>query len=110
VYGVLVPNNRDGRAPCVAITEKPNAKLDLAGLLKHARKNLPPYAVPLFIRMTPAIAVTATLKHQKVDLRNEGIDIAKVSDPLFYLDEKLSAYVPLTKEVYARITTPKARI
>ena len=44
---------------------------------------------------------------------NLGIDDIHdvwVSDPLFYLDEKLSAYVPLTKEVYARITTPKARI
>jgi len=110
VVGVLIPNNQDGRAPMVAITEKPGSKVDLAGLLKHARKNLPPYAVPLFIRMTPAIAITATLKHQKVEVRNEGIDVNKVKDPLFYLDDKLNAYVPLTKEVYARITAPKARI
>jgi len=103
VFGVLIPNNRDGRAPCVAITEKPNIKLDLQKLLAHAKKNLPPYAVPLFIRITPSIAVTATMKHQKVELRNEGIDIDKVKDPLFYLDDK-KGYVPLTRDVYARYT------
>jgi fatty-acyl-CoA synthase len=51
VYGVLIPNNQDGRAPCCAITLKSGVdKLDLAKFLAHARKNLPSYAVPLFLR------------------------------------------------------------
>jgi acyl-CoA synthetase (AMP-forming)/AMP-acid ligase II len=112
VYGVLIPNNQDGRAPCAAITvvdgEKGN-KLDLKGLLAHVKKNLPSYAVPLFIRLTPAIAVTATMKHQKGELRSEGIDISKVKDPLFYLNGQ-EGYVPLTPQVYAKITTPGARL
>jgi len=39
-----------------------------------------------------------------------SIDVAKVPEPLYYLDPKQSTYVPLTKDVYARITTPGARL
>ncbi|KAH9259719.1 hypothetical protein BASA82_000243 [Batrachochytrium salamandrivorans] len=110
VYGVQVPNNQDGRAPCAAITFNPSVtKFDFAGFLQHCTKNLPSYAVPLFIRVTPAIAVTATLKHQKGDLRSEGIDISKVKDAMYYWNDK-EGYVLLTPQVYAKITTPGARL
>ena len=111
VYGVVVPNNQDGRAPCAALTPKDGdmKNLDLNALLKHCSKNLPAYAVPLFIRVTPQIAVTATLKHQKGDLRNEGIDISKVKDAIYYWNGD-KGYVPLTPELYAKITTPNARL
>ena len=109
----------------MAISTVGNAPLDLAGLYAHAKKNLcvslrghvaltrvqrPSYAVPLFIRVTPALAITATLKHQKVDLRNEGMDIFKIKDAMYFLDEKLGKYVSLDKAVFARITTPGARL
>jgi fatty-acyl-CoA synthase len=83
--------------------------VDLKGLLKHLQTNLPSYAVPLFLRIMPQIAVTATFKHQKGDLRNEGIDIGKIQEPLYYWDGP-NGYVPLTKEVYAKITSPGARL
>jgi len=111
VYGVLVPNNQDGRAPCAAITPKDGnlSNLDLDAFRKYVSSNLPPYAVPLFLRIIPQIAVTATMKHQKGDLRNEGIDIAKVKDKLFYLHSE-KGYIPLTPQVYAQVTTPGARL
>jgi fatty-acyl-CoA synthase len=111
VYGVLIPNNQDGRAPCAAITPKDGdmKNLDLQALLKHTKANLPVYAVPLFIRITPQIAVTATLKHQKGDLRNEGIDLSKIKDPLYFWNGD-KGYVPLTPELYAQITKPGARL
>jgi hypothetical protein len=37
------------------------------------------------------------------------MDISKVSDKLFYLQDG-KEYVPLTKEVYAKICTPGARL
>jgi len=98
---------------------------------RHLKKNLPSYSVPMFLRIMPEIEITATLKHSKVQVRNEGIDIFKVkgenillwlccyktcqtktsnAEPMFYLDPKANTYIPLTKEVYARITTPHARL
>ena len=65
--------------------------------------------MPLFIRITPNIAITATLKHQKGDLRNEGIDISKVKDKLYFLQNG-EEYVELTKELFAKISTPGARL
>lgn len=111
VYGVLIPNNQDGRAPCAAITPADGdlSKLDLNKFREHCQTNLPSYAVPLFLRITPQIAITATLKHQKGELRKDGIDISKVKDPLFYLDSQ-QGYVPLDAAVYGRITTPNARL
>jgi acyl-CoA synthetase (AMP-forming)/AMP-acid ligase II len=107
VYGVLIPNNRDGRAPMAAITLKGRSEeVDLKAMAKHFKKNLPDYAVPLFLRFTPKIDITATFKHQKVELRNEGMDIAKVKDPMYFLDGKNGEYVKLTPDVYGKITQP----
>ena len=112
VVGVLVPNNQDGRAPMAAITPLNGEfhMLDLDGFLKHCRKNLPEYAVPLFLRITPQIDVTATMKHQKVQLRKEGIDIAVVQDPIYYLNHATNKYEPLDGPAFAKITTPGARL
>jgi fatty-acyl-CoA synthase len=110
VYGVLIPNNQDGRAPCAAITPVDNdiKNIDMAKLIVHLKKHLPSYAVPLFLRIAPQMEMTATLKQTKGSLRTEGVDISKVKDPLFYLEG--DKYVPLSKEVYAKITTPGARL
>jgi acyl-CoA synthetase (AMP-forming)/AMP-acid ligase II len=110
VYGVLIPNNQDGRAPCAAISPVDGnlANIDMAKLAAYLKKNLPVYAIPLFLRVIPQMEMTATLKQTKGTLRTEGIDILKVKDPLFFLDG--DKYVPLTKEIYAKITTPGARL
>jgi len=63
VYGVAIPG-KDGRA-CMAACVIDDA-LDWAELGKHLQKNLPLYAVPIFIRKLAAIEVTGTFKHTKV--------------------------------------------
>lgn len=108
VYGIIVPNNQDGRAPCAAITCDENA-VDLDKLAAHLKKNLPSYAVPLFLRIMKQVDVTATFKHQKVDLRNQGIDINVVKEPLYYLQDGIK-YVKLDPQVYARICAPFAKL
>lgn len=105
-----------------------------------------PQAVPVFVRRLQQMQATATLKHQKVSLRNEGIDVVRcgelaprprrsslsehlnfsyrsrrmtdselcwcvsgaVTDPMYYLDG--DKYLPLTREAYAKITAPNARM
>ena len=63
IFGAAIPG-KDGRA-CMAAMVMDDS-LDLAGLLAHARKELPSYAVPLFIRKLPEIEITGTFKHRKV--------------------------------------------
>jgi hypothetical protein len=40
--------------------------VDFAGLLAHMQKNLPRYAIPLFLRFLGEQTVTSTFKHVKV--------------------------------------------
>lgn len=104
VYGVLVPNH-DGRAGCAAIPKDVAATMDLVKLAEHARKSLPKYSVPLFLRVVPSIDATGTVKQLKVALRNEGIEHTKCgSDPLYWLPPGAKAYVPFQSQDYEALT------
>jgi fatty-acyl-CoA synthase len=114
VYGVQIPNNMDGRAPTAAITpiDGDIAKIDLGKLAEHAKKNLPSYAVPLFLRMQPQMAVTATLKLQKVELRTSGIEHDKIGqhDKLFWMHPQKKTYVEFTPADLKEISQHKAKL
>jgi len=71
--------------------------------------NLPSYAVPVFVRYLPSLDLTGTFKLQKVQLRTEGCDPAKVKDPLFVLDKSTGKYIPLTAEMYREFCVPGAK-
>ncbi|KAK3352160.1 hypothetical protein B0H65DRAFT_547133 [Neurospora tetraspora] len=93
VYGVQLPNH-DGRAGCAAISlegGEPNKEV-LESLAKHARKTLPKYAVPLFLRVMKEVGgqTTGTMKQQKHVLRQQGVDpgrVGKEGDRLYWLEE-----------------------
>jgi len=112
IYGALVPGNEDGRAPMAAITPKDGdlSNLDLDGFLKMAKDNLPSYAVPLFIRIRPEMPVTATMKHQKAQLRKEGVDLDQVEDEVFWLNPDAKTYAKLTKADLQRIENQEVKI
>ncbi|KAI4595827.1 putative NRPS-like protein biosynthetic cluster [Pestalotiopsis sp. 9143b] len=82
VYGVQLPNH-DGRAGCVALVlkDQPN-DATMRSLAQHNKKMLPKYAVPIFLRVVKdgGISITGTLKHQKQDLRSEGVEPSKIGD------------------------------
>lgn len=82
VYGVELPHH-DGRAGCVAIVlQKPPSEDLMSSLAEHARRTLPKYAVPIFLRVVRGVgaSITGTNKHQKHDLRVQGVDPAKMGD------------------------------
>ncbi|KAF2007161.1 acetyl-CoA synthetase-like protein [Amniculicola lignicola CBS 123094] len=94
VYGVLVPRH-DGRAGCAAAVFKntgdagklPSAQM-LKKLAEHLHKELPAFAVPLFLRVTKSILTTGTNKQQKAHLQKDGIDVKMVEesgDVLYWL-------------------------
>ncbi|CAD7957410.1 unnamed protein product [Amoebophrya sp. A120] len=120
VYGVVVPNQPDGRAPLVALTLQRGCREDFARggsatgqtdedsgslqrflndrLLPLCRKKLPSYAVPLFVRVVhthAAMEHTETWKLKKGGMRQQGIDPQHCSpDRLFSLVTTTAAEDP----------------
>ena len=98
VFGVPVPG-ADGKAGMACLVVGP--EFDIAAFARHAENELPRYARPLFVRILRDMRVTSTLKHQKGEYRSEGYDPDRTSDPLFA--SVGGRYLPLTRELYARI-------
>jgi acyl-CoA synthetase (AMP-forming)/AMP-acid ligase II len=113
VYGVELPNH-DGRAGCAAVSLGDGKALDdqtATSLAQHARKRLPKYAVPIFLRVLKEMEVTGTMKHQKVNLRKDGVDPSKTgSDEIFWLPPGESKYVRFGKSDWEKIAGGKARL
>jgi len=103
VYGVQIPNT-DGRAGMAAIVTMINLEdFNLKGLAASFSKNLPQYAVPIFLRFKSNLSTTATFKLKKGKLKQENIDLEKIDDPLYVMLPGKSEYVPLTNEIYENI-------
>ena len=104
VYGVEIPNT-NGRAGMAAITPRGAFGHDeAASLLAFLRRELPPYAVPVFLRLQAAVQTTGTFKYQKAHLKQDGFDPAACGDEkLMVWLPGTSEYVWLTPEVHAAI-------
>ena len=106
VYGVAVEGH-DGRAGMAALVVAP--EFDIGDFKARLEVALPPYAQPLFLRLTPRLETTGTFKQRKADLVAAGFDPAKAPPPLYFRDGA-NGFVPLTPEAYQRITAPDARL
>jgi len=103
VYGVRIPGT-DGRAGMVALVPSGTpGDLDLQGLADRLRSELPPYAVPRFVRLTGVLETTGTHKIKKFQLREEGFDPECICDPLFVMLPGGESYVELTADIYREI-------
>jgi fatty-acyl-CoA synthase len=107
VYGVALPG-MEGRAGMAALVVRDD--LDLEALSAHVVAELAPYARPLFLRILPAMEITGTFKHRKVDLVREGFDPRKVEDPIHFLDPETNRYVRLDGPMCDRILAGEIRI
>ena len=108
VYGVEVVG-MEGRAGMATIVGSEKT-VDLTKLLQQLSLSLPAYAIPLFVRLSADVDTTGTLKLKKVDLRNEGYDLGKVSDPLYFLHPTQKTYVPFTQELQDEIARGTIRL
>lgn len=83
VYGVEIPGS-DGRAGMAAI--KADEGFDIDAFAQHVERELAAYQRPLFLRLLEGeMNITGTFKHQKVEYREQGWDLARVVDPIFAL-------------------------
>jgi len=106
VYAVPVPGT-EGRAGMAAVVVA--AQFELAALRRHLQA-LPAYARPLFIRIVPAIELTGTFRLKKGELARQGYDPARVSDPVYFDDRSLEAYVRVDAALYERLRAGSLRL
>lgn len=110
VYGVQVPGH-DGRAGMAALTlTVPPAQFDGKACAAVLTRQLPAYAVPLFLRVRDEHEITGTFKNRKVELKNEGFDLARVKDPVFFYKGVEEGYVPLMPEMIEGIVRGVVRV
>ena len=103
IYGVKIPGT-DGRAGMA--TFAPDVKIEefnFKGLAIYLLENLPPYGVPIFLRVKSELATTSTFKIKKSLLKKEGFDIDNIDDVLYVMLPHEADYIPLTKEIYKDI-------
>jgi fatty-acyl-CoA synthase len=106
VYGVEIPGT-DGRAGMASIVAEDG--FDFAAFRRHLTDHLPHYARPVFLRLCSRLEATATFKQAKSGLMREGYDPALISDPLFFNDPHLSAFVPLDAAVCEQLRSGRIR-
>ena len=77
---------------------------------RHARKDLPNYAIPLFLRVVSQAAMNSNgLKQDKVQPRKEGVDPAQVrGDRLYVL--RGDRYVRFTAADWTDLSAARARL
>lgn len=82
---------------------------DFQALLEALRRELPAYAVPLFLRLSTQLETAGTFKHKKTPLKEQGYDVARCEDPLYAWLPGSDRYVPLTPALQAEITAGRYR-
>ncbi len=107
VYAVRVPEH-EGAAGMAMIALDAGASFDPAGLVSGLGRELPPHALPLFLRVGDGRSVlTETYKLGVAALKRQGYDSALVPDPLYLLDTDAREYVPLSHD---RLTAAGIRL
>jgi len=106
VYGVEIPNT-NGRAGMAQVRlNGDHTQFDFKGLCDYLKRELPPYAIPVFIRINEqAMETTGTFKHQKNKLKDQKYDLSQQDNPVYVLLPGESCYQPLTQELQNAIDT-----
>ncbi|XP_060556323.1 long-chain fatty acid transport protein 2-like [Ruditapes philippinarum] len=111
VYGVNVPGH-DGKAGMATLLIKPEVTVitekELSVISTHCQQSLPVYAIPMFLRLKwGELDMTSTIKQSKVKLKEEGFNIEKVTDILYYYEKPSKTYKQINKDVFKDISTNK---
>ncbi|KAI5620920.1 long-chain fatty acid transport protein 1, partial [Silurus asotus] len=98
VYGVTVPGV-EGKAGMAAIADC-TGNFNCESFLREVQKVLPPYARPVFLRISPQVDTTGTFKIQKTRLQKEGFNPHITSDRIYFLNSRAGRYEAVTGEMY----------
>ncbi len=105
VYGVEIPgtNGRAGMATLVPDGDGSALVEQLPDLLKFFKQNLPPYAIPLFLRIKTDLDLTGTFKYKKSDLKKEYYSPDLCEDELYAWLPKEDEYVKIDRQIFNNI-------
>jgi len=102
-YGVEIPNT-NGRAGMASIRlDCETNEFDFKNLYTELRKELPAYAVPIFLRISDGMEVTGTFKHKKAPLKDAGFDLNKQDNLVYVWLPGSDTYVPLSQGLQEQI-------
>ncbi len=98
VYGVEIPNT-NGRAGMAQVRlTSHHSEFDFQGLCAYLKRELPPYAIPVFLRINEqAMETTGTFKHQKNKLKEQKYDLSQQDNAVYVLLPKADCYQQLDK-------------
>ena len=110
VYGVEIPGT-NGRAGMAQLRlDTPHDVFDFTALGTYLRRELPPYAIPVFLRINvQAMETTGTFKYQKNNLKEEGYDLSRQGNPVYVLLPGQRDYQPMTAAIQAGIDAGEYR-
>ena len=106
VYGVAIPGY-DGKAGMASLVA--DQDLDMEALYKHIEDALPPYARPVFLRISSESETTGTFKYKKTDLVKDGFDPSKVKDAVYMADPSTKQYIRIDAGIFEKISQEKIR-
>uniref|UniRef100_A0A8C4F665 long-chain-fatty-acid--CoA ligase n=1 Tax=Dicentrarchus labrax TaxID=13489 RepID=A0A8C4F665_DICLA len=101
VYGVTVPGV-EGKAGMAAIADT-TGTFDSNSFFQKVQRALPPYARPVFLRISPHVDTTGTFKIQKTRLQREGYDPRLTTDQIYFLNTRAALYEAVEEELYSAI-------
>ncbi|MBN3299615.1 long-chain fatty acid transport protein 1a [Amia ocellicauda] len=102
VYGVPVPGV-EGKAGMAAIADS-DGLFNQEHFYREVQKVLPPYARPVFLRISPQVDTTGTFKIQKTRLQREGFDPRHSPDRIYFMNSRAGCYETVDDELYSAIT------
>uniref|UniRef100_A0A6Q2WUY5 Long-chain-fatty-acid--CoA ligase n=1 Tax=Esox lucius TaxID=8010 RepID=A0A6Q2WUY5_ESOLU len=92
----------EGKAGMAAIAD-PTGTFDCETFLREVQQALPPYARPVFLRISPQVDTTGTFKIQKTRLQREGYDPRFSTDQIYFLNSRAGRYETVNEELYSAI-------
>uniref|UniRef100_A0A8C7J333 Long-chain-fatty-acid--CoA ligase n=1 Tax=Oncorhynchus kisutch TaxID=8019 RepID=A0A8C7J333_ONCKI len=92
----------EGKAGMAAIAD-PTGTFDCDVFLREVQQALPPYARPVFLRISPQVDTTGTFKIQKTRLQREGYDPRLSTDQIYFLNSRAGRYEAVNEELHSAI-------
>ena len=89
MYGVEIPNY-NGKAGMANLILKDNvaAEFNLEHFYQQLAKQLPAYAIPVFLRFSSTVDKTDTFKHKKQQLKQEAYRPNLMQEEVYLLNNK----------------------
>ena len=87
----------------------PKHDLNMDNLANSMKSCIPTYARPVFIRFLPELPLTGTFKLIKRDLQAQGYNLAKVKDPIYFLQNN-GSYEIFTEKDFHDVKNGRARL